>query len=510
MSDNKTIAKNTIYLYVRMLLKMAISLYTSRVVLEVMGAEDYGLYNVVGGVVTMLGFLNGSISAGTSRFITYEVEKNDPVRLNEVFNVTLVSHLVLSVGVFIIGETVGLWFVNTKLVFDADKRIAVNIVYQASIFACMMNFTQVPFSSTIIAHERMNIYAYVSILEVVLNLLVAVYLQRSNHREVLIVYSLLILLVQIIVLCTYRLYCVRCYKESKWHFVKNIELYKKILSFSGWDLIGGLSVVGQSQGVNILLNMFFGPVVNAARAVSYQVEAAFSQLSTNFMTAVTPELTKSYARKDYDRMISVVNNSALYSFYLLLIVSAPAIFFIDFLLVFWLKNVPENTGLFVRIILVNMLIRSIARPVILATHATGNIKELNLYCGTLALFLLPVVYILFRFFNAPAVTAFYTIILFGVLANIFEAIVLKLKMPLFSLKKHFLFVYARCFLVAGLCGIFLSFYIKLFSHNFFMFLAYYMTSVCILSVLVFLFGLPADLKRNILMKIREKIGCMLN
>lgn len=503
-TSGKTIAKNTIFLYFRMMLIMAVSLYTSRVILDVLGASDYGLYNVVGGVVAMMGFLNGSISSGTSRFITYELGKDDFEKLRDTFNVALVSHIGIATIVFLVAETIGLWFVNTQMVFESDRTIAVNVVYQLSILTTMLQFTQMPYTADIIAHEKMSVYAYISILEVVLKLGMVFTLMYLNDVDSLIAYAVMMFLIQVIVLMIYRVYCMKRYPESHWRLVKERSRYKSIFSFAGWDIIGGLCVVTQGQGVNILLNIYFGPIVNAARAVSYQVQGAFTQFTGNFMTAVNPEIVKSYARKDYNAMIRLINNASLYSFYLLLIFMMPAMFKLEVLLNVWLKEVPEQTLTFSLIILGLMMIRAIARPVIMGTHATGDIKALNLYAGLLGLMPLPVAWLTFHL-GAPAVSVFWIIALWGVFANIAEIVIFKMKMKEFSVSEHLKVVYLRCAMVSAATMIPVYFISMQFSDTFLSFCCYYICAFACTCAIVFSIGLTKSLRTQIIEKVRNAI-----
>ncbi len=500
-TSNKTIAQNTIFLYFRMMLIMAVSLYTSRVILGVLGASDYGLYNVVGGVVAMMGFLNGSISSGTSRFITYELGKGDFEKLRDTFNVALVSHIGIATIVFIVAETVGLWFVNTQMVFESDRTIAVNVVYQLSILTTMLQFTQMPYTADIIAHEKMSVYAYISILEVVLKLSMVFTLMYLNDVDSLIAYALMMFFIQMIILMIYRIYCMKRYPESHWRLVKEKSQYKSIFSFAGWDIIGGLCVITQGQGVNILLNIYFGPVVNAARAISYQVQGAFTQFTGNFMTAVNPEIVKSYARKDYDAMIRLINNASLYSFYLLLIFMMPAMFKLEVLLNVWLKEVPEQTLTFALIILGLMMVRAIARPVIMGTHATGDIKALNLYAGLLGLMPLPVAWVTF-YLGAPAVSVFWIIALWGVFANIAEIVIFKMKMKDFSVSEHLKEVYLRCAMVSAVTMLPVYFISKQFSDTFLSFCGYYICAFICTCVIVFCIGLNKTLRNQLIDKVK--------
>lgn len=487
-----------------MTLVMMVSLYTSRVVLDVLGASDYGLYNVVGGIVSMLAFLNGSISAGTSRFISFELGRGDKEQLRNVFNVALVSHIVIALLVFVLAETVGLWFLNSQIVFDDNRTIAVNVVYQLSILTTMLNFTQIPYTATIVAHEKMSIYAYISILEVSLKLLMVLLLTKIHDYDTLILYSIMVFIIQVITLSIYRLFCHRKYEESHWRFVRDKGQYKTILSFAGWDVIGSLCVITQGQGINILLNIFFGPVINAARAIAYQVQGAFHQFTGNFMMAVNPQIVKSFACKEYKAMVRLINNASLYSYYLLLIFVMPVMFRLQFVLDLWLKEVPEYTEIFTLIILANMMIRAIANPVIKGVHATGDIKLFNLIAGGIGLLPIFVCWLGF-YFGMNSIFAFWIVLLWGAIANIVEILFLKKQLPEFSVAEHFKVVYIRSFLVTVAVLIPCWFINLLFNNSFLGFIEFYIVALIVTASIVFFTGLTKSLKTLLVNKIKDAI-----
>ena len=488
-----------------MMLTMFVALYTSRIVLDVLGASDYGLYNVVGGVVSIMTFINGSVSAGTSRFITYELGLGDRERLKDVFNVALVNHIIIAVLIFVLAETIGLWFVNTQMVFESDRTIAVNVVYQLSIITTMLQITQMPYTATIIAHEKMSIYAYISIFEVTLKLLMVWALIWINNMDALIAYALMIFIIQVIVIGIYRFYCIRRFPESHWRLVKQIDKYKEIFKFAGWDIVGATCVISQGQGINILLNVYFGPVVNAARAISYQVQGAFTQFTGNFMTAVNPEIVKNFARKEYKELVKLVNNASIYSYFLLLLFVMPACFKIDSLLGLWLKEVPDQTVDFSMVVLATMMIRALARPVIMGTHATGDIKALNLYAGGLGLFPLPVCWILLHY-GAPAVTVFWIILLWGVFANIAEIIIFKIKLSEFSILEHLKIVYIRCVIVTIATVLPCWYLTRFFDNSFVGFCGYYTCAFVVTTIIVFYTGLTKSLRIQVVNKIKNAIS----
>lgn len=509
MVEKKRIAINTLMLYFRMVLIMGVALYTSRIVLKVLGAADYGLYNVVGGVVSMFSFLNGSLSSGTSRFITYDIGTGNEKRLRETFNVAFISHLILAAIILLLTETIGIWFVNNKLVFDSSRRLAVNIVYQFSVLTLMLQLTQVPFTADIIAHEKMNIYAYVSIVEVLLKLGMTFLLRLNKSIDNLILYSAILFSIQLMILVSYRLYCRKHFKESKFLLCKEKCRYKEIFSFSGWDIIGSLCVLTQGQGINILLNLFFGPVVNAARAITYQLEGAFSQLTSNFMTAVNPQIVKSFAVKKYDEMIDLIKDASKYGFFLLAVFLIPVLYKIDYVLHLWLNEVPEQTGIFARIILTMLMIRVIARPIINGTHATGHIKRLNLIAGFAGLLPLPITYILFKL-NFPAVCAFITLFCCGIIANTLETIIFKLEMEEFNISQYFVAVYVRCFIIGSVVFGIDYFIAKYIDGNFFVFILYYGISVFINAMVIFVLGLNKNNQRKLITFVKGKIHANKN
>ena len=397
MGENRRIAKNTIYLYFRSFLMLAIGLYSSRVILEALGVEDYGLYGAIGSIVAMFSILNGVLSVGTSRFLTFELGKNDEDKLKKTFSASFAMHLMLAVLLFIILETAGLWFVNHKLNIPDGREFAANVVFQLSIISCMLALTQVPYSASIIAHERMDIYAYVGIAEVTFKLLLILALLYVPFFDNLIAYAIIMTTWSVGLQIWYRIFCYKRFPESHLSIVKDKRIYKSMLSYSLWDFVGQFCATGNSQGLNILINMFFGVTVNAARTVAYQVEGAVTQFSGNFMTSVNPQIVKSYASGDFKRFFQLIYEAGKYSYYLLFIVSLPVFLEADYILKIWLVEVPEYTSLFLRFVLMITLFRVIVRPVITGVHATGNVKVLNLTSGVYSVStFLPIIYILFK------------------------------------------------------------------------------------------------------------------
>ena len=305
VENTKRLAKNTIALYFRMLLSMVVSLYTSRIVLNTLGVEDYGIYNVVGGVVAMFGFLNASMSGATARFLSFELGKGNFLRLKKTFSSALIIHIGIALIILIIAETLGLWFLNHKLVIPADRIDAAQWAYQFSILSTLITITQAPYNASIIAHEKMTIYAYVEILNVTLKLLV-VYLLVIGNFDKLILYSFFIFTVSTLIALIYRLYCIRHFNECRFHWIWDTSILKPMLSFSGWDLYGNMSVTVKQQGLNMLLNIFWGPLLNSANGVATSVQGAILGFSSNIITAAKPQIIKSYAESNIYRMKTLI------------------------------------------------------------------------------------------------------------------------------------------------------------------------------------------------------------
>lgn len=403
-SDNKRIAKNTILLYARMLFMMAISLYTSRIVLNTLGVEDYGIYSVVGGVVAMFGFINSSMASATQRYITFALGKGDEKWLQTIFSTTLQIHALISILVIVLGETIGLWFLYNKMQIPLDRMDAAFWVLQCSIATSAVMVISVPYNADIIAHEKMSAFAYISIIEAVLKLVV-VYLLVLFSADKLILYAILLLTIQILIRFCYSVYCSWHFKESKYRHVWNKALFKEMTDFAGWSLFGNLSGTLFTQGLNMLLNVFFGTVVNAARAVAVQVQSAILVFVTNFQMALNPQITKTYAKGELLDMHKLIYRSARFSFYLLFLLSLPILFETDFILTLWLKVVPENSVTFLRIMICTSLIYAIANPMMVANRATGKVRKYQAVCGSILLLILPISWLLLEL-GCPAYSVF--------------------------------------------------------------------------------------------------------
>ena len=391
--NNKRIARNTLLLYFRMLFLMIISLYTSRIVLNALGVEDFGIYNVAGGVVAMFSILSGSLSAAISRFITYELGKNNVLKLKTIFSSAITIQIGLGIVIAFFAETIGIWFLNTQMNIPIERMTATNWVLQFSIITFIINLISVPYNAVIIAHEKMSAFAYISIFEAIGKLLIA-YLITISPIDKLIFYAILMCGVAIAIRLLYGYYCKRHFDECRFHFIWNKQIFQQIFSFAGWNFIGASSAVLRDHGGNIIINLFCGPTVNAARGIAFQVNNAIQGFVSNFMTALNPQITKSYAAKNYTYMMTLIFQGARLSFYMLLLLSLPIIINTHYLLTLWLNTVPEHTVLFVRLVLIFAMSESISGPLITAMLATGNIRNYQIIVGGLQMLNLPTSYIL--------------------------------------------------------------------------------------------------------------------
>ena len=386
--NNKRIAKNTLMLYFRMILLMLISLYTSRVNLNALGVEDYGIYNVVGGVVAMFSLLSGSLSSAISRFITFELGRGDHQRLKDIFSASVTIQLVLSLIIIVLLETIGLWFLNTHLVIPADRMRAANWVFQFSVLTFVINLISVPYNACIIAHEKMSAFAYISILEAAGKLAVALLIVHSPIDR-LIFFAAMLCGIAVLLRIVYGWYCTRHFSECHYHPRWDGQLLRQMFSFAGWNFIGCTAGLLREQGANILINLFFGPAVNAARGIAVQVNAAITQFVQNFMMALNPQITKNYASGNHTYMMQLIYQGARFSFYILLLLALPVVMSTHYILVLWLKLVPDHTVPFIQLTLLFALSESISNPLITAQLATGRLRDYQIIVGGLLLLCFP-------------------------------------------------------------------------------------------------------------------------
>lgn len=398
--NNQRIAKNTLLLYFRMLFTMVVSLYTSRVVLNVLGIEDFGIYSVVGGIITMFAFLNTAMSSSTQRYLTFALGKGEILQLRKVFQTSVNIHWLIALLIFIFGETLGLWFLKEKMVIPLERLDAAFWVYQFSVATMMIMVISVPYNAAIIAHEKMSAFAYISVMEVLLKLLI-VYLLYFTQSDKLILYAALLCGMQLLVRIIYSCYCGRYFEETHYKWGWDGRLFKEMTGFAGWNLWGGLAAVLFTQGLNILLNIFFGPVVNAARGIAVQVQGVVAQFSSNFQTALNPQITKSYAKGDLAYMHSLIFRSSKFTFLLLATLSFPIFIQADMVLKLWLGMVPDYTVTFVRLMLCITVIDAMAGAFMVAAQSTGRIRFYQSVVGGILLTIVPISYIVLKLGAAP-------------------------------------------------------------------------------------------------------------
>ena len=416
--NNKRIAKNTLLLYVRMLFTMAVSLFTSRVILNTLGVEDYGINNVVGGIVTMFSVLSGSLSASISRFITFELGKGNLQRLKTVFSTGVNIQLGMSLLVVILAEAVGIWFLNTKMNIPVERLNAANWVFQCAILTFVLNLLSVPYNAAIIAHEKMSAFAYISVVEVTLKLII-VYMLTISPFDRLKTYAVLLLVVGAIIRFIYGYYCKRHFEECTYHFVFDKPVLKEMTGFAGWNFLGNGAYMLNTQGVNILMNLYFGVAVNAARGIATQVDAALKQFVNNFTTAVNPQITKSYAQGDLDYMHKLVCRSAKLSAFLMLYFAIPIMLETHSILTIWLKTVPEYAAIFLQLIIISSFVDTVlANSLVTSMFATGNIKRYQIIVTTIGCLVFPFSWIAFQLGFQPEIAYVLYFIIYTVLLGV--------------------------------------------------------------------------------------------
>lgn len=483
-----------------MILLMLISLYTSRVILKALGVEDYGIYNVVGGFISLMSFLNGAISSSTSRYITFALGKNDKEGLKKVFSTCLLTHLIIGGLVLTLGETVGLWFVLNKLLIPMERMSAALWVYHCSIISTVVMIWSVPYNACIIAHEKMSAFAYISIFEAIAKLVI-VFILMFGFVDKLILYAVLLLGIQILIRMLYTWYCHKHFEESKAKISFDKQLFTEILSFAGWNLWGNLAAALFTQGVNIVLNMFFGPVVNAARGIAVTVQSAVQQFAVNFQTALNPQITKTYAAGEREAMYTLICRSSKFTFILLFLISLPILTETKFILGLWLGEAPEYTVNFVRLMLCICIVDSMANPFMTAAAATGKVKVYQSVIGSILLLIVPFAYIALRMGGA-AESVFFVHLAIISLAFIIRLFIIRLLIGI-SIYNYILKVIIPS-LVIGFVSVCLIFLIQsVCPTSTAVSLNLILTSVFIVGLLSYCIGLTSGERTFILSKVNS-------
>ena len=415
-ANNKRIAKNTIFLYLRMFIVLILTLYISRVVLEVLGVVDYGVYNVVGGFVAMFAFLNTSMSNGVQRFYNYDIGESGGKNISQIYTTALYIQIILAIIIFVLAEALGIWYINNVMVIPADRIVAANWVFQFSIISFLSVIVQVPYAAAIMAYERMNYYAIVSIIDVFLKLFAVINFKFINSFDTLIVYGFVMMLISATNFFLYFIYSKKEFASVRFSEDIDKPLLKRMISFSGWNIFGSFAYMIKDQGLNMLLNGYFGPIVNAARGVSYQVSSALNGFSTNIFTAFRPQLMQSFSSQDYQRTTSLMFSMSKFTYYLMVMISFPVMIEIDYILHLWLgENVPDGTAIFTILVILNMLVTNFNPPVSQVVHATGNMRKYQVITSVILTTILPISWVALHF-GTSAVSVFW-ISLFVAIVN---------------------------------------------------------------------------------------------
>lgn len=440
-NSNTRIVKNTTLLYIRMLIILIISLYTSRVVLSVLGADDFGIYNVVGGVVVLFSFLTNAMTSSTQRFLNYNLGLNDENKVIKVFNTAIITHFTIFVLVFILAETIGLWFVKTQLNIPPDRTTAMLWVYQMSVLSTLINIMVIPYRASIIAAEKMSVFAYVSILEALLKLIIVLILPYVTTDK-LISYVVLLSFVSILNFVIYEEVCRRKLSFTRFHLQWDKAQYKEQISFSGWYLFGGLAMVGSKQGTNILINIFFNVAINASVGIANQVRNAVYGFITSFQTAFNPPIVKLYAAGEVEELLKLIYRSSKFSYFLLFTLSFPIILFCKEVLSIWLVDVPEYAVIFTQLVMIESFTEALSSPLWIAIGATGKVQKYQFFVSLIILSSLPLIYISFKLGFNPII-AFLINLIISIIALLYRLLYIK-KYVHYSFHDYFIQVILPC------------------------------------------------------------------
>ncbi len=485
-----------------MLLLMIISLYTSRIIFKALGASDFGLYNVVAGFVMMLSFLNSAMSNATQRYLSYELAKKDIYKLKKVFCQIQILHYIIASIVFIIGEIIGVWFLNEIMNIPNDRYFAANVVFQCSLVSTVFSIISVPYNAMLIAHENMKIFAYLGILEAILKLLLCMVIYIVAYDK-LIIYAICLMLVSVTLQIIYRLYC-RKYQETHFKYIIEKKILKEICGYATWSLCGSLATVANSQGINIIINIFFNTTVNAARGIAYQIDTVVRNFVSNFQTAMNPQIVKSFSLNDLDTMYKYIFWGSKLSFFILLILTVPLIYNLQYLLHLWLGEVPNETIIFTQLVLINSLIVSLSGILSIAAQATGKIKYYQITMGSLLLLNLPIAYILYQN-KFPAYSVLIVSIIIEAILVFVRLMFLKKMIQLKIIKYLLNVIKPTC--ICSILGFTICYYISLLiiGNSIISFITAAFIQVVITVLLIYSIGLTQNEQSIILNVIKKKL-----
>jgi O-antigen/teichoic acid export membrane protein len=501
--NNKRIAKNTLMLYVRMIFVTLVSLFTTRIILKALGVDDYGLYNVIGGVVALLGMLNSSVTAATQRYLSFDLGKNDIQSLKQDFSACLNIYIGLALVIIIFSETIGLWFVNSQLNIPDNRLVAANFVYQFTIFSSVLSLLWSPYNASLISHERMDVFAWISIVEVTLKLALTYSVLYINYDR-LIIYGFFIFLSYVIVGSCYLLYSRIHFEECRFRWFFDKGVYKNLLDYSGWNLFGTSAGLIANQGVNILLNIFFSSAVNAARGIAYQISGIISQLFGNFYTAVKPQVTKYYAGNSIPEMYNLILSSARFMYYLALWIAIPVFFELPYIVHLWLGQTPDYLLTFASLTIICCVLDSFSNPLMSAALASDKIRGYQVVVSLINFMTFPMAFICIKIFNTPTVV-FIVAIFISIAANIGRAYyaqkLVGLKMRIFFNK-----VILRILIPTILAPIIPYFITHLFSQSFIRACSTFFISLIASSLIIYFTGTSKQEKQLILSYAKKAIS----
>lgn len=501
--SNKKVAKNTLILYFRMIVTMFIGLFTSRIILSSLGVENYGIYNVVGGLIPMFSFFCGALGAAASRFITYEIGTKNIKKLCTIFQVSMTAHWIMAIVILLLLESIGLWILNRKLIIPVEKIFAANVIYQFAIIGCISALTQVTANASIIAHEKFNIYAYLTFIDVIGKLILSYSLYLYDGDR-LILYGALLLILQICINTAHHLYCWKNFEEYSLKLNFEKHSLRTIISYSGWSFFGNLAYMLKGQGINIVLNTFFGPVINAAFGIANQVNSKVNGFISNFSVALNPQIIKSYAIEDYKQTNDLLIRGAKFSFFLFLVISIPLIINCNEILHLWLKEVPPDGVIFTQLFLLNALLETPTYSIGATIQATGNIKWYQIIVGIIIILNFPITWIALKL-GYPAYSSLIIANILTILSLYIRAILMKKIVRGFNLSIYIKEVYTKC-LIVGVVSFFLSFTINNYFQPPMKFIISPIIYIIITSTTMLTIGLNKNERKNIANIITNKIS----
>ena len=501
--SNKKLAKNTLFMYFRMLLTMIVGLYTSRVVLQTLGIEDFGIYNVVGGIVVLFTFINSAMSTVTQRHLAYELGKVNG-NMSKIFSMCFNIHVGIAIIITLLAETAGLWFLNYKMNFPENKMFIVNIVYQITILTTIANIIRVPYNALILAEEHMNFYAYTGIVEALLKLFI-VYVLIFLPINKLILYSILLFLVVFIINIIYIYYCKRQFSDIRLIKVHDKIIYKRLLSFSGWSMFGSLANVGYQQGINVLINIFYGVTFNTVVGIANQVNTNISNFVVNFQQALNPQLIRTQSSGDKERQFSLICKASKFSFLIMFFIALPLMINLNYVLKIWLGIFPNHTIEVCNIIVIAALIESLSGPLFVTIYAVGKIKKYQIVISVLLLLNIPISYLIGKL-NGSAEGMFYVRMLIYILCFITRIIFLK-QLINFNWKKYLSYTIVPifttlCFILVPIVGL----YKFLIVNNFTYFILISLIIVIYESIIILFIGLSKSERKGIIKLFIKKIS----